>query len=212
MSEAKPRKVGGRSVAVVLGIVCIILVAGLGAVICDKNSTISSQNSQISNLNNVIASQNDQIAQQNTTITNQNSTINRLAKLENLANQIFFLGPQPYDSYSFEWAGTWNLVATFGGTSFQEKTSTFSIYSPYHIWRLNYSQTGEDQGFCSIFVHQVIGSQELAIKNWQVTGTDKFTSYIFDYGISSPDNYYIGMATYTGVHSWTITIEQLNLK
>lgn len=58
-SETKPKKVVGRSVAIALGIICILLIAGLGGalayyttIVHDKDKTISSQNSQILSLGN----------------------------------------------------------------------------------------------------------------------------------------------------------------
>ncbi|HXX87196.1 MAG TPA: hypothetical protein VEH86_01970 [Candidatus Acidoferrum sp.] len=57
-SETKPMKMVWRSVAIALGIVCIILVAGIGGTIAyyigvvnDKNSQIDTQNSQLNALN-----------------------------------------------------------------------------------------------------------------------------------------------------------------
>jgi hypothetical protein len=62
MSEQQEKKVVSRNVAVALGIICILLVVGLGGAfayyvtimnsrITDKDNTISSLNSELSNLN-----------------------------------------------------------------------------------------------------------------------------------------------------------------
>jgi hypothetical protein len=57
--ETRTKKIVGRSVAIALGIICIVLVACIGgaityytSVVSDKDKTISSQNSQISSLGN----------------------------------------------------------------------------------------------------------------------------------------------------------------
>lgn len=99
-SETKPKKMVRRSVAITLGIVCIVLVVvgSVGAIayiipmINDKNNTISSLNSQVSQLNssntnlqNQVSSLNstiDSLSSNNTNLQNQvsslNSTINYL--------------------------------------------------------------------------------------------------------------------------------------
>lgn len=65
MSQTKERKVVGKSIIIVLGIACMILVASLvGAfayyvpLVNSKNSAISSLNSQVANLQNQTASDN----------------------------------------------------------------------------------------------------------------------------------------------------------
>jgi prefoldin subunit 5 len=59
-SETKPKKMVRRSVAIALGIICVVVVAGLAGTFAyyvnDKNNTISSLDSQISNLQNQISS------------------------------------------------------------------------------------------------------------------------------------------------------------
>jgi uncharacterized coiled-coil protein SlyX len=79
MSEIEPKKMVRRSVAVALGIICIVVVAGLAGVfayyINDKNSTISSLNTQISNKDSQISQLNAQISDQNSTISSLNSTL-----------------------------------------------------------------------------------------------------------------------------------------
>jgi uncharacterized coiled-coil protein SlyX len=100
MSEQKPeKKVVSRTLAIALGIICIILIAGLGGAIADytsiingKDNSISSQSSQILHLNNTVRSQNNTITQQNNTITQQNTTIADLnGSNEYLQNQVYYL-------------------------------------------------------------------------------------------------------------------------
>jgi uncharacterized coiled-coil protein SlyX len=50
VNEKKPRKVVGRSVAIALGIVCILLIAGLGGAMVYYTMTINNENSELSTL------------------------------------------------------------------------------------------------------------------------------------------------------------------
>jgi len=75
MDETKPKKMVGRNVAIALGIICLVLLAGLVGglgyftqVINDKNNTISSLNSQISQLHSNITDLQTQIEGYNNTI------------------------------------------------------------------------------------------------------------------------------------------------
>jgi len=84
-SETEPRKVVRRSVAIALGIMCIILVAGIGgAMIYDtmtinnKNNEVNSQKIAINQLNATIVEQNDTISQLSTDLTNLQNQINQL--------------------------------------------------------------------------------------------------------------------------------------
>jgi hypothetical protein len=68
--KVNEKKVVGRTVAIVLGIICIVLAVGIvGAIvnytsiiISGKDSTIATQNSQISSLNSQIVAKNSQIS------------------------------------------------------------------------------------------------------------------------------------------------------
>jgi uncharacterized coiled-coil protein SlyX len=80
----------GRSTVVALGIVCILLIAGLGGTIAyytttinNKQSELDSANKTINQLNATIAKQNDTIGQLNTTISNLQ---NQVTSLESLLN------------------------------------------------------------------------------------------------------------------------------
>jgi hypothetical protein len=89
MSVPKPRKMVSRNVAIVLGIICIILVAGLGgvttfytSVVRDRDSTIAGKDNQISSLDSQIASLNaslnSQMSEENNTISSLNYQISRM--------------------------------------------------------------------------------------------------------------------------------------
>jgi outer membrane murein-binding lipoprotein Lpp len=68
MSETKKREITGKSVLVALGIVCIVLLAGLiatiavdSSIIRDKDGSISSLNSEVSSLNSKVTNLQDQV-------------------------------------------------------------------------------------------------------------------------------------------------------
>jgi hypothetical protein len=93
MSEPKvnEKKMVSRSVAIALGIVCILLIAGLGGVmayytmqIINKNTTINNQNDTINWWNVTIADQNRMISSLNT----------QLAILQNQTKNIHILGTE----------------------------------------------------------------------------------------------------------------------
>jgi cell division protein FtsL len=91
MDETKPKKMVNRSVAIALGIICIILVACLGGAVAvytlminDKSNTISSLDNQISQLNSSVANLKNQV-------TSENSTINSLtSQVANLQKQLLY--------------------------------------------------------------------------------------------------------------------------
>jgi cell division protein FtsL len=90
--ETRPKKIGGRSVAAALGIICVILVASLGSVIVaytftvnDKNDTISSLRSQISQLNSNVTNLQKQITSDDTTI---NSLFSNITNLQEELNSV----------------------------------------------------------------------------------------------------------------------------
>ena len=62
------RKVVGRNIAIVLGVVCVVLAAGLIGAVANYTSVISSLNSQITEKDHEISSLNSQIASLNSQI------------------------------------------------------------------------------------------------------------------------------------------------
>jgi uncharacterized protein HemX len=103
MSEIKPKKMVRRSVAVALGIICIVVVAGLVGgfgyfmlVVDDKDNTISlltsqmsNKDTQISQLNSTISSLNSRISQLNTNATSLRNQIDSLnSNVTNLQSQV----------------------------------------------------------------------------------------------------------------------------
>src|SRR5271157_1547927 len=88
--ETKSKKTTKMSVAVALGIICILLIASLGGVMAyytlklgDKDNQINSANNTINQLNAAIADQNATIADRNNTIVSLNANITNLSNEEN---------------------------------------------------------------------------------------------------------------------------------
>lgn len=71
-SETKPKKMVGRSLAIAIGIICIVLVVGLVLVF---ESYISGLNSQISDKDGTISLLNSQLGQANTQLDNLNAIV-----------------------------------------------------------------------------------------------------------------------------------------
>jgi uncharacterized coiled-coil protein SlyX len=94
-SETKSKKMVRRSVAVVLGMICIVLIAGFGGAMLYTVTLVNDKNNQLDSLNTRISSKDSQISQLNTQISDQNSTISSLnsqisqlnATVLNLLNQ-----------------------------------------------------------------------------------------------------------------------------
>jgi DNA-binding transcriptional ArsR family regulator len=86
----------GRSAVVALGIVCILLIAGLGGTIAYYAIATNSKQNELNSMSNTISSLNSQISQLNSTVANlqkqvasDNSTIASLKSLvANLQNQL----------------------------------------------------------------------------------------------------------------------------
>jgi uncharacterized coiled-coil protein SlyX len=88
-SETKPKKRVRRSFAVALGIICILLIAGLGGAMAYYVMTINDKDNQINSAKNTINQLNATIADQNNTISSLNSQISQLsANVSNLQNQV----------------------------------------------------------------------------------------------------------------------------
>jgi len=125
MSE---KKVVGRRVAIALGTVCILLIAGLGGAIAyyavrinNKDNEVKSQKATISQLNATIEDQNSTINQLNTNITNlQNQNTH-------LQNQVMALQTQVNDLLNTTDSLYYDLwIDEFGNVSFQSPNYNFS--------------------------------------------------------------------------------------
>jgi cell division protein FtsL len=90
MTETRETKVSRKGVVIALGIICIVLIAGLGGTIAvytsminDKNNTISSLDTKISELNSNVTNLQKQITSDNATINSLTSNVTNLQKLLN---------------------------------------------------------------------------------------------------------------------------------
>lgn len=73
-TETKPKKVVGRSVAIALGIICILLIASLGGIMAYYTMTIRNKENELGSANNTISQLNTNITNlqnQNTNLQNQ---------------------------------------------------------------------------------------------------------------------------------------------
>lgn len=211
-SETKPKKTVRRSVAIALGIVCIVLLAGLIGLfgtINDKNAQISSLNAQIYQLNSNVTDLQSSVYSLNSTLLQKQSQLDDLEKLGNLTDQIFYMH-MVYGAGG-NWLGSWNLVATFKENAVSGgKTSNFQIFSPFHFWRFNFT-IQQDLWFNII---QVAGSERIVAGTYQVTYTgeiDHGSIYWFADSVTSPLSYYIEFPTGSSAGNWTMTVEELDL-
>jgi rhodanese-related sulfurtransferase len=74
----EPRKTVGRRVALALGLVCVLLIAGLGMAAAYYTVTINNRDNEVNTLNSKISGMNATLNQLNTTIGEQNKTIAEL--------------------------------------------------------------------------------------------------------------------------------------
>jgi hypothetical protein len=211
------KKVVARGVAIELGLVCIILVAGLVGLLAysvstinNNNNTISSLNTQIYQLNSNVANLQSNVSSLNSTVLQQQSQLNDLGNLKNFTDQLFYMHPEPYDGDG-NWAGSWNLVATFDENSVSGgKTSNFQISSQYGLWRFNYTL----QQSLWFNIIQVVGSQTIVTAMYQATYTgeiDHGSVYYFQYSVTSHLTYYIEFPTSSFAGNWKMTVEELDL-
>lgn len=73
-----PTKAVRRTTAIALGIICIVLIASLGAALAFYTSTLTNKDKTIADLNSQINSSNTQLTNQSTTISSLNSQISQL--------------------------------------------------------------------------------------------------------------------------------------
>jgi predicted PurR-regulated permease PerM len=158
MSETKPKKMVRRSVAIALGIICIVLVAGLGVVLFmgyspTFGSSVTSLQSQLNDLNATYNkylsthghndSDYNSLSTQNTNLQNQvndlNNTLNLAKSTVAVNNQTI---SQPQDSW-FNWTfkaqyAGYLLVQVYNSTILNPLAEL--VYS-YH--GINYDQQTE---------------------------------------------------------------------
>ena len=141
MSEKPVEKKSGRTVAIALGIICIVLAVGLvGAVanytsiISGKDNTIATKDSQITDKDNTISSLNSQISSKDSQISSLQSQVNDLTDITNLAKSTVWINDQtvsqPAGSYTY-----WTVSASYAGyVSVWVQTSTTDNTYVRVIW------------------------------------------------------------------------------
>jgi uncharacterized coiled-coil protein SlyX len=146
MSEKQEKKVVGRTVAIALGIICIILAVGLvGAVanytsiISGKDNTIASKDSEISFKNFQIASLNTQITDKDNTISSLQSQVADLTDITNLDKSKVWVNHHEI-SHEAGYYTYWTFSASYAGyvtvdIHDDNTTTTYvrAIYSAYGV-------------------------------------------------------------------------------
>jgi uncharacterized coiled-coil protein SlyX len=127
-----------RNVIIIMGIICVLLIAGLGGTIAyyalainNKQSELDSANITINQLNTTIAKQDDSISQLNSTVTNlQNEIASDNVTLEKLQNELDNLTGSENSTETF--ATSQGLYDGFQLTLALEKTN-FSLGEPINV-------------------------------------------------------------------------------
>jgi len=135
------KKMVSMNVAIAMGIICVVVVAGLVGAFAyyanDKNNTISSLNSQIASLNTQISGQNNTISSLNSRISQLDSNITNLQSLvESYNSTINLVNVTPastilYATYNVSWGpnslGSCNLISG-GGELSVASCSSMSVF------------------------------------------------------------------------------------
>jgi len=171
MSE---KEVVSRTVAIALGIICVILAVGLVGAVANYTSTISGKD-------NTIASLNSQITTKDNTISSLNSQVSDLTNTVNLAKSTVWVNDetanQPASSYTY-----WRVSANYAGyvsvvvhTSTTTNTYVRVIYSSHGV---NYdNQIGVGVGGTAVFPILPASSIETRVgnSNWFNGATETVT-------------------------------------
>jgi cell division protein FtsB len=167
-TENKPRKVVGRTVAIVLIIVCVVLSTGLIAAVAvylPTASTIDRLNSenaglngnvtvltqQIANLQNTLTQRENTISNTNYTISSLNAEINALNdEINGLLNVLYMnasetpISNQEFSVFPSEnstiWSGTINYAGYFT-VSVESSSNTTFVQLAYYSYGINFDQT-----------------------------------------------------------------------
>jgi DNA-binding transcriptional ArsR family regulator len=141
LQSTSSTKVVRRTTAIALGIICIVLVAGLVGGFGYFIMTINDKDGTISSLNTQISSKNSQISQLNSNLTNLQNQVNDLTNTLNLAKTEVGVNSQtvsqPADNYTF-----WIPSCSYAGyLSVQvESSTTDKTYTEvlWHSYGINY--------------------------------------------------------------------------
>jgi len=122
--QTSEKKVVGRTVAIGLGIVCIVLLVGLVGAILVYSSIIDDKNNKISDLNQQITSLSLQVAD--------------LASIANLSKSIVWLN---FENVSIQagYENVWTFISTYAG---YVSVQVFSLTADDIYVRVNYHSHG----------------------------------------------------------------------
>lgn len=197
---------------IVVSIICVILVMSLFGVMANTsnlNSQLQAKDSQIAELNSQITSLNQQLND----ASSQEDAEDRMQKVIDATDSLFYGRAKPIDTYTGEWSGNWAFVTTFQGSSNPENTQTFQISSPYHLFKLDITLTGSTGGNMQFSIVQKVGSEELTNMIYSITidnaPTEENTVYLFAETLGT-NTYYLDIQNYEGITSWNIQVEQLS--
>ena len=162
MSEKPVEKKSARTIAIALGIICIVLAVGLVGAVANYTSIISGKD-------NTITSLNSQIITKDNTISSLNSQLSDLTDTVNLAKSTVWVSNdavnQPAGSYIY-----WTRSASYAGyVSVNVQTSTTTntyvrvIYSSHGVSYDN--QIGVGTGGTAVFPILPASSIEIRVGN-----------------------------------------------
>jgi len=130
------KKVVRRSVAIALGIGCIVLLVGLVGAVLIYTSMINEDNSTISSLNFQITDKDSQISSLNTSKTSLQNQINDLNNITNLEKSETWVNSQTVSSSGY-WSYSTDMVFYAGYVSVWVQTSTSSTTTVRASWSSN---------------------------------------------------------------------------
>lgn len=209
MNEKQEKKVVGRTVAIALGIICLILavclvgtIANYTAIINGKDSTIANKDSQIStlhsqiadkdntisNLDSQISSKNSQISSLNSQVISLQNQVNDLTNIVNLAKSVMWVDDQTISqpAYSYtHWTPAFSAsyagyVSVWVQTSTTTNTYVRVIYTAYGV---NYdNQIGVGTGGTAVFPILPCSSIEIRVGNTNLfTGATETVTITYHY-------------------------------
>lgn len=166
-----------RTVAIGLGIACVILLVGLvgvilfySAIINDKNSMINDKNSQISDLNQQVSS--------------LSSHVGNLSSIVNLAKSIIWINFENV-SISAGYENVWNATADYAGyvsvQIFSSTADNIYVRLTYHSYGVNYdNQINVGTGGTAVFP-VLPAAIQMSIGNPSMTDATMMVSIIYYY-------------------------------
>ncbi|MGD0160427.1 MAG: hypothetical protein ABSB89_09035 [Candidatus Bathyarchaeia archaeon] len=142
-SETKPKKMVSRSLAITLGIVCILLIAGLGGAIAYYTNTINNKDSTYNDYVSTHHHTDSDYGSLNTQNTNLQNQVNGLNTALNLGNSTVWVSDQtvsqPAGGLGISYT-TWAESASYAGyvsisvtSSTTASTDANVVYSAYGV-------------------------------------------------------------------------------